>query len=115
MNIPKIYSLLPPTIIKSVTKEGWYILTTDKKLGWIYTDVEYSLEEIHSKWVRDIRPVEKVEKIEPTPVEVFTVNGSKGKVYTVTKDKNKYSCTCPAYGFGRGRDCKHILGLKNNS
>jgi uncharacterized Zn finger protein len=66
-------------------------------------------------WISDIRPVVKVEKIEPTPVEVFTVNGSKGKVYTITKDKNKYSCTCTAYGFGRGRDCKHILELKNNS
>jgi hypothetical protein len=112
MNIPTIYSLLPPTIIKAVNKSGWFVVTTDKSIGWIYTDVEYTLKELYSVWVRDIRPVVWGEKIQPAPVELFTVNGSKGKVYVITKDNNKYSCTCPSYGFGRGKHCKHIIELQ---
>src|SRR5690242_20321976 len=33
-----------------------------------------------------------------------------GSCYYVTKQTNKYSCTCPDHQY-RSRDCKHILAL----
>jgi len=41
------------------------------------------------------------------------VKGSKGNVYKVVSDGDWWTCTCPAHGFGRGKDCKHIVQLKN--
>ena len=49
----------------------------------------------------------KVEK------QTFSVEGSKGKIYEVINNGGRWSCTCPAYGFSRGNDCKHIKQLKN--
>lgn len=31
-----------------------------------------------------------------------------GRYYLVTRE----SCTCPAFEFGRGRDCKHIVAVR---
>ena len=42
----------------------------------------------------------------------WKVSGSKGNVYKVVNDDGFWSCSCPAHGFGRGRDCKHIVELK---
>jgi len=33
-------------------------------------------------------------------------------VYKVVNDGGKWSCSCPAFGWSRGRDCKHIKQLK---
>lgn len=41
---------------------------------------------------------------------VFEAKGSKGNVYTITREKSTWSCTC--VGFGFRRDCKHIAAAK---
>lgn len=55
--------------------------------------------------------------IQPSTVDnskrTFTVDGSKGNTYTVTKDGATWSCAC--VGFGFRRDCKHIQSAKNQS
>lgn len=45
-----------------------------------------------------------------------TVHGSDSAVYTVRwayqfsgDVQYKYECTCPAFKFGKGKECKHIL------
>ena len=42
----------------------------------------------------------------------WKVKGSKNNVYKVVNDEGFWSCSCPAHGFGRGKDCKHIIELK---
>ena len=41
---------------------------------------------------------------------VWQVAGSKGSKYTVTQDKNQFSCTCAGFGFRR--HCRHVDELK---
>jgi hypothetical protein len=36
----------------------------------------------------------------------ITVEGSNGKKYQVTKQGNRYTCSCPGFGFRR--KCKHV-------
>lgn len=45
------------------------------------------------------------------PAEVWQVAGSKGAVWTVSRENGKFSCDCPASKF-RGGDCKHIQEVK---
>lgn len=41
-------------------------------------------------------------------IESWSVEGSTGNTYIVTRRKDQWSCTCPGFGFRR--DCKHIKG-----
>ena len=41
-----------------------------------------------------------------TDVEVKFAKGSKGNVYTVTRNGTKYTCTCPGFVFRK--HCKHV-------
>ena len=43
---------------------------------------------------------------EPTASKSWTVEGSKGNIYTVTERDGQLSCTCPGYGWRR--KCRHI-------
>lgn len=49
-----------------------------------------------------VTPVEKTK----TSVITWTVEGSKGKTYTVTLDHGRYDCSCPGFQFRRS--CKHV-------
>ena len=51
-------------------------------------------------------------KVTKTPKKEYKVKGSKGNVYKVVSDDGIWTCSCPAHGFGRGKDCKHITELK---
>ena len=50
-------------------------------------------------------------KTEPS-TKTWTVQGSKGKTYTVTLDHGRYECTCPGFQFRRS--CKHVDDKKEN-
>lgn len=41
--------------------------------------------------------------------KVWTVRGSKGNSYTVTRYSNKWDCTCPGFSFRK--NCKHVSEL----
>lgn len=51
----------------------------------------------------------KTRDIEPGS-EIRYVKGSNGNEYTVTKENNRYTCTCPAFTFRH--TCKHIESIK---
>jgi hypothetical protein len=55
-------------------------------------------------------------KVEPKRIkEAYKVEGSKGNKYTIVNDGGIWTCSCPAHGFGRGKDCKHIKQIKNKN
>lgn len=118
----RIHSLLPPTSFQSTQNGQWYIVTTDPKLGWVRVDRYYQWAELEKMWVRyQFKKVEKnavlLPKSKPKQTvkpQIFSIEGSRGNVYSVTNNVGVWDCSCPAYGFGRGRDCKHIVKLKNN-
>ena len=43
---------------------------------------------------------------EDNQVKTWTIEGSKGNKYTVTKHYGKFNCTCPGFQFRK--NCKHI-------
>ena len=47
----------------------------------------------------------------PSRARSWSVQGSKGQVYTVTRNANSWACTC--VGFQFHKDCKHIREKKN--
>lgn len=106
-----INSILPPTCIQSVVNGQWYIVTTDSKLGWVEVDRKYGWEELNSMWVK--KTYDKVETPKVKRIKAnYKVEGSRGNVYKVINDDGKWNCSCPAFGWGRGKDCKHIKQLK---
>lgn len=106
----KLKSLYPPICIYGEYSESWYIIAGGT---WHKVDRQYEWSELESMW----------EKIELTKTEAksknikvkseWKVTGSKGNVYKVVNDEGFWSCSCPAHGFGRGKDCKHIKQIKD--
>ena len=106
-----INSLLPPVCIQSVVDGQWYIATTDSKLGWVKVDRRYDWEELNKMWNKITYTNIKKESSKRIKHN-YNIEGSKGNVYKVINDEGKWSCSCPAFGWSRGRDCKHIKSLK---
>ena len=106
-----INSLLPPVCIQSVVDGQWYIATTDSKLGWVKVNRRYGWEELNKMWNKITYTNIKKESSKRIKHN-YNIEGSKGNVYKVINDEGKWSCSCPAFGWSRGRDCKHIKSLK---
>ena len=112
-----INSLLPPTSFQSVVSGQWYIVTTDPKLGWIAVDRKYSWEELTKMWQpKEFKNTQEsvVSLPKTTQKQTFSVEGSKGQVYEVINSNGRWSCSCPAFGFSRGNECKHIKQIRLN-
>lgn len=108
-----INSLLPPVCIQSVVDGQWYIATTDSKLGWVKVDRRYEWAELSKMWQKISYGV--TNKAEPKRIKTnYKVDGSRGNTYKVVNNGGVWSCSCPAFGWGRGKECKHIKNLKNN-
>ena len=112
----KLISHLPPVAFQSILNNQWYIVTTGKTGNWLPVEKEYTPDELISIWVKEESKIQSV----PVPVvnkkipnQVYSVEGSKGKTYTVEVTNNKWDCTCPSFGYGRGKDCKHIQTIKS--
>lgn len=110
----RIKSALPPICFESpMSKKTWIVCTGGKESsGWIEVNRWYSWNELEKMW-------DKIEHIKPkefkkTEVKIeYKVKGSKDNVYKVVNDEGIWTCSCPAHGFGRGKDCKHIKQIKN--
>lgn len=114
----KIVSNLPPISFQSVVSGQWYIVTTGREGKWTPVDRKYEWSEIEPLWVREeFKKVENSVVSLPKKVEkqTFSVEGSKGKIYEVINNNGRWSCSCPAFGFSRGNDCKHIKELKTKN
>jgi hypothetical protein len=110
-----INSLLPPVSFQSVVDGQWYIATTDSKLGWVKVDRKYEWEELNKMW-RKVTYGTSIVRRAPKKVHIkkaYKVDGSRGNVYKVLNDNGVWNCSCPAYGWGRGKECKHIKNIKN--
>jgi len=111
-----INSLLPPVSFQSVVDGQWYIATTDSKLGWVKVDRKYEWEELNKMW-RKVTYGTSLIRRAPKKVyikKVYKVDGSRGNVYKELNDNGVWNCSCPAYGWGRGKECKHIKNIKNS-
>ena len=108
----KIKSHYPPFCFESpVTGKKWIVCTGDGS-GWIEVNRWYGWNELEKMWdkISYIKPKE----FKKTEVKIeYKVKGSKDNVYKVVNDEGFWSCSCPAHGFGRGKDCKHIIQIKN--
>ena len=80
-------------------------------------DANFPVRILDSKLILAIKNLDGSTIIDaPQPVRpksrVWTINGSKGNVYTVTLNGDKFVCDCVAGKFGR--HCKHIDQAKKD-
>lgn len=109
----RIKSFLPPISFQGPTSKQWYIVTTGTGEGWIKVDRSYSWAELESMWDKITYGMPKNLKEKVEVKKEYKVKGSKGNTYKVVNDSGIWNCSCPAHGFGRGKDCKHIKEIKN--
>ena len=104
-------SKLPPVSFQSVVNGQWWLITTKE---WIAVDRKYSWDEIKPMWQPIIfKPKQSENKRELNiSKRTYKVEGSKGNVYDVKYDSGRWNCTCPAYGWSRGKECKHIKSIR---
>ena len=106
----KFKSLYPPVCVYGDHSKSWYIIAAG---NWHKVDRAYLWNEIEPMWEK-IHSTKSEAK--PKNIKVkseWKVNGSKGNTYLVVNDDGFWSCSCPAHGFGRGKDCKHIVEIRN--
>jgi len=105
-------SFYPPLSYRGEFSDQWYVICSSDGDGWVKVGRQYSWDELEKLW-------DKIQYATPktmSKVEVkkeYKVKGSKGNIYKVENDNGWWTCSCPAFGFGRGKDCKHIVQLKN--
>jgi hypothetical protein len=108
----KFKSSHPPVSFQSKFNKQWFVVCSTDGDGWVKVNRGYSWNELEKLW-------DKIQYETPKTMEKiivkkeYKVKGSKGNVYKVENDNGWWSCSCPAFGFGRGKDCKHIIQLKN--
>jgi hypothetical protein len=103
----------PPVSFQGIFSKQWYIICSSAGDGWVKVDRSYSWNELEKLWDK-IEYGNKV-KVAPTKTKSkeYKVAGSKGNTYKVVNDAGIWNCSCPAHGFGRGKDCKHIKQIKD--
>ena len=104
-------SKLPPVSFQSVVNGQWWLITTKE---WIKVDRKYSWDEIKAMWQPIIFKPKQIDNTKPLNISkrIYKVDGSKGNVYNVKYDSGRWSCTCPAFGWSRGKECKHIKSIR---
>ena len=107
----RIKSFLPPISFQGPTSKQWYIVTTGTGEGWIKVDRSYSWVELESMWDKITYGAKPI--VKSSEKKTYKVDGSKGSKYTIVNDEGIWTCSCPAHGFGRGKDCKHIKNIKD--
>jgi hypothetical protein len=104
-------SFHPPLSYRGEFSNQWYVICSSDGDGWVKVDRNYKWDELEKLW--DKIEYGKQKSFDKVKVKKeYKVKGSKGNVYKVVNDEGFWSCSCPAHGFGRGKDCKHIIELK---
>ncbi len=104
-------SFHPPFSYEGEFSNQKYVICSSDGDGWVKVNRYYSWVELEKLWDK-IEYGKKLE-VKKTPKKEYKVKGSKGNVYKIISDDGIWTCSCPAHGFGRGRDCKHIKEIKN--
>jgi len=76
--------------------------------AWVEVPADTTFDDL-SKYMVFKRPEIK----RPAGEKVWSIEGSKGSLYTIKLSDGAYSCTCPGFGFRR--KCRHIEGVKNEA
>lgn len=105
----KYKSTYPPISIQGPVSGQWYIIADGI---WHEVNRRYDWGELEKMWIKR-RVTATIPKTEVKTE--WKVKGSKGNTYKVVNDGGFWSCSCPAHGFGRGKDCKHITAIKNKN
>ena len=100
-------SFHPPFSYEGEFSNQKYVICSSDGDGWVKVNRYYSWVELEKLWDK----IEYGKKLEVK--KEYKVNGSKGNSYKVVNDEGIWTCSCPAHGFGRGKDCKHIKEIKN--
>jgi hypothetical protein len=110
----RIKSQLPPVCFESpLSGKTWIVCTGGiNSSGWIEVDRWYGWAELESMWDK-ITYGKPKEVQKSSEKKTYKVEGSKGNKYTIVNDEGIWICSCPAHGFGRGKDCKHIKNIKD--
>ena len=111
----RIKSQLPPVCFESpLSGKTWIVCTGGiNSSGWIEVDRWYGWAELESMWDKITYGVKPI--VKSSEKKTYKVEGSKGNKYTIVNDEGIWNCSCPAHGFGRGKDCKHIKNIKDAS
>jgi len=94
----------PPVSFQGIFSKQWYIICSSAGDGWV------ELESMWDKITYGAKPI-----VKSSEKKTYKVEGSKGSKYTIVNDEGIWTCSCPAHGFGRGKDCKHIKQIKDDS
>ena len=107
-------SYYPPLSYKGAISNQWYVICSSDGDGWVEVNRHYSWNELEKLW--DKIEYSKPKEFQKVKVKKeWKVSGSKGNVYGVVNDGDFWTCSCPAHGFGRGKDCKHIKQIKDET
>ena len=104
-----VHSHMPPVVFDSIQEPGIRYLIADGKWTPIPNHLGYK-HVIHFK-----KPSEKEKHHAFKNTFEQEVDGSKGKKYTVKCEDDRWSCTCPAFGFSGNSGCKHIKQIKDEN
>ena len=107
----RIKSHFPPLCFESPLTGNKYIVCTGDGSGWIEVDRWYGWVELESMWDKITYGAKPI--VKSSEKKTYKVEGSKGNSYMVLNDEGIWTCSCPAHGFGRGKDCKHIKNIKD--
>lgn len=105
-------SHFPPISYQGDFSKQKYVICSSDGDGWVKVNRYYTWNELEKLW--DKIEYGNKKTIQKTEVKkIYKVKGSKGNTYNIVNDEGFWSCSCPAHGFGRGKDCKHIKEIKN--
>lgn len=108
----KVRSFYPPTSYYSTQENQWYLVCSSDGDGWVKVSRSYEWREISSIWDRIVYELKEAKK-KVTKKLTYFVEGSRGNKYEVVNGGGTWSCSCPSFGFGRGKSCKHIIQIQN--
>ena len=103
-----VHSFMPPAFYDSNIEPGIRYMVADGKHSIVPSETGWK----DIMWFKRPYPGGKAEALKIQAE--WEVDGSKGKKYTIKSDNNRWSCSCPAFGWNR-RTCKHIDKLRKEN
>ena len=88
---------MPPALYTDRSGQKWAI----SGQHWVKVPPTLTLDKVGDYMVYEVTEVAETE-----PARRWSVEGSKGDIYTVTLRDGRMTCTCPGFGW-RGK-CRHI-------
>ena len=104
-----VHSFMPPVVFDSIQEPGIRYVIADGK----WTQIPNHLGYKHILHFKKDHKDGKHHAFKSTFEQ--EVDGSKGKKYTVKCEDDRWSCSCPAFGFSGNSGCKHIKQIKDEN